>query len=813
MTSQLKSFKKYIILFWTIVIGGILSVFLIFWLVASGFFGELPTFEELENPKNNLASVIYSADGKILGTYFKENRINIDYDELSPYLVNGLVATEDERYYNHSGIDLKGTLRAVAFLGTKGGASTITQQLAKMLFHERSTSTFGRIIQKLQEWIIAVQLERQYTKEEIIAMYFNRLDFVNNAVGIKSAANVYFGKEPKDLKIEEAAVLVGMAKNPSLFNPVRRPDTTLHRRNVVLYQMMRNQFITKQEFDSLKQLPLELHFQKVDHKEGLAPYFREVLRAELKKILLAKDSATGEYLIKKPNGKPYDIYKDGLRIYTTIDSRMQKYAEWAVKEHLSKDLQPAFFRDIARKGKKAPFDWRVSNKEIEKILKAAMKRTQRYRILTGQECANCGRRGKYVQKEEINGQTYYVCQAEDCGFKKRAVPKDSIEIIFNTPVKMRVFTWKGEVDTVMSPMDSIRYYKSYLQAGLMSMDPHTGFIKAWVGGIDYKHFKYDHVKQGKRQVGSTFKPFVYTLAIQEGYSPCYEVPNVPVVFEKEKWGMEEDWSPKNSDEEYGGMVSLKYGIANSMNTVTAWVLKQFGPNAPQQVINLARKMGITSHLDPVPSICLGVSDISLYEMVGAFATFANKGIWIEPIFLTRIEDKDGNVIKDFVPQVREVMNEETAYVMLDLLKGVTQGAYNRHTGKTIGTGIRIRYQTERRPYGGIKYPVAGKTGTTQNNSDGWFIGITPDLVTGVWVGAEDRSVRFSRTSLGQGANMALPIWAYYMKKVYEDPELNISKGDFEKPEVIHIELDCEKYYRSQSSDFSGNDDIEMDFEK
>lgn len=819
-----KNYRKLLLLFWLGVLGpGIIAVLLMY-LISVGSFGPLPSFEELENPNSDLATVVYSADGKVLGKYFKENRTNVNYEDISQNVHNALIATEDERFRSHSGVDMRGLTRAVVFLGSKGGASTITQQLAKMLFHGKRDSNFIKaVLQKLKEWVISARLERQYTKDEILTMYLNKLDFVNNAVGIKSASNVYFNKEPFDLNIEEAAMLVGMAKNPSLFNPIKRPDTTLHRRNVVLSQMKKNDFISTELYDSLRALPLTLDYKIVDHKEGLAPYFREVLRAELKTLFSEKDE-NDEYVLKKPDGSPYNIYRDGIKIYTTIDSRMQKYAEWAMSEHLGKELQDDFFRDLKKRGKKKPFDWRLTENEIDDILTAAMKRTGRYRIMVGQECANCGRRGKYVEKEKKKGIEYFVCNADDCLHEERAVHKDSVEILFNTPVKMKVFTWKGEVDTMMSPMDSIKHYKSYLQSGLMSIDPHTGYIKAWVGGINYHHFKYDHVKQGKRQVGSTFKPFIYSLAIQEGYSPCYTMPNSKVTFEKEKWGMDADWTPKNSDGVYGCEVSLKYALANSMNTITAGLLKKFGPNAPQQVINLARRMGITSHLDPVPSLVLGVADLSLYELVGANATFANKGVWTEPIFITRIEDKNGNVIKDFIPQTREAMSEEAAYVMLDMMKGIVDGVYNECLGDKMnadrikkgqpkssylykpGTGMRIRgAKTESRPYVGIKHPMAGKTGTTQNNSDGWFMGITPDLVTGVWVGAEDRGVRFSTTHYGQGANMALPIWGYYMNKIYDDESIKISTEDFEKPiKKISIDLDCNRK-RIMKEDFSEED--------
>lgn len=784
-------FLKYTLLFWLLAIGA--AGFFAGIMFSINYFGDLPAFEELENPKSNLATEIISGDNRILGKYYKENRSNISFKEISPHVINALVSTEDERFFNHSGIDARGLGRAVLFMGKKGGASTITQQLSKMLFHDRAGNFFLRSIQKLKEWIIAVRLERQYTKEEIIMMYLNKFDFINNAVGLKSASRVYFNTTPDSLKIEEAAMLVGMCKNPSLYNPMRRPDTTMQRRNIVLFQMQRNNFLSPEEYDSLKQIPVALDYKSADHKEGIAPYFREILRAELTALFHRKDSVTGEYLLHKPDGSPYNIYSDGLKIYTTIDSRMQEYAEWAVKEHLSKELQADFFKDLKRR-KHPPFG-DISKKEIDKILLQSMARTEQYQVLTGNQCANCGRRGKHIRPaKNEEGSLVFECTAEDCGFISPVHSKDSILALFNTPVKMKVFSWKGEIDTLLSPMDSIRYYKSFLQAGLMSMDPRTGYIKAWVGGINHKHFSYDHVKQAKRQVGSTFKPIVYAMAIQEGFSPCLEVPNVITCYDMPPGSQEKIWCPKNSDAAYGGLVSLKYGLANSINTVTAWIMKQLGPKA---VVSLAKKLGITSKMEPVPSLCLGVADLSVYELTGADAAFANKGVWIEPIYITRIEDKNGTVIKEFKPKTVEAMSEETAYIMLDLMKGVVDGAYNRETGKRMGTGVRIRGSS--RPYAKFKGPLAGKTGTTQNNSDGWFIGLTPDLVTGVWVGAEDRSVRFRSTQLGQGANMALPVFGYYMQRVYADRRIKISHEDFEKPEKpLKQEINCEKYYKTNN---------------
>jgi penicillin-binding protein 1A len=749
MTQKSSGFKKYIILFWFFIIVVIALPVLVLSAVNMGVFGELPSFEELENPKNNLASEIWSSDGKLLGKYYIENRTTITFNEISPNVCNGLIATEDARFYSHSGVDARSLGRVLfrTLLGgdqSSGGGSTITQQLAKMLFHDRPTGKMERATQKLKEWVIAARLERFYTKEEIIAMYLNRFDFVNNAVGIKSAAKIYFNKSADSLDINESAMLVGMAKNPSLFNPIRRPDTTLHRRNVVLSQMMKytnpatgQPYLSKEEFDSLKLLPLGLNYTKEDHLQGLATYFREYMRSELLKW--AKEN-------KKPDGTPYNIYKDGLKIYTTIDSRMQKYAEEAVYEHMLGDLQIEFFKHWEGK-KTAPFS-HLDEKQIESLMTQSMKRSERYRKL-----------------------------------KDEGVAYDSILNNFNTPVEMTVFTLKGEVDTLLSPMDSIRYYKHFLRTGFMAMDPRTGEVKAWVGGVNSKHFSYDHVKQGRRQVGSTFKPLVYALAMQEFWSPCYEVPNVPVSFEIPD---QPTWTPKNSDGKYGGMMSLKQGLASSTNTITAYIMKQFGPQA---VVDLARKMGITAPLEAVPSLCLGTADISVFEMIGANATFANKGVWTEPVYITRIEDKNGNVLKNFIPQRVEAMSEEAAYLTLKLMQGVVES----------GTGVRLRYRYK------LDTPIAGKTGTTQNNSDGWFIGITPDIVAGAWVGGEDRSVHFRSTALGQGATMALPIWAKFMQKVYADEKLNVSKGDFERPSGnFSVEVDCAKYKAQKANEVFGN---------
>ncbi|MBI2968700.1 MAG: transglycosylase domain-containing protein [Bacteroidetes bacterium] len=579
-------------------------------------------------------------------------------------------------------------------------------------------------------------------------MYFNTVPFGNNAYGIKSASRIFFSTTPDSLRPEQAALLIGILKAPSWFNPVKHPERAQARRNVVLSQMKRYSFLSRQEYDSLSILPVKLVFRPEDHTAGLATYFREHIRLEL-------DKWCSNHL-KPDNKTPYNLYKDGLKIYTTIDTRMQRYAEQAVTRHM-KDLQKEFFKHW-KDAKNAPFDRNLTQQEINTILMQAVNRSERYALL-----------------------------------KEAGISRDSVLKIFNTPDTITIFTWEGEKDTFMSPMDSIRYYKHFLQAGFLSMDPHTGHIKAWVGGVNYKHFQYDHVKQGKRQVGSAFKPFVYTLAIQEKWSPCEEVPNVPVIFIDEKG---EKWSPKNSDDEFDGkMLAIEFALANSINTITAYVISKFGPQA---VIDLSRRMGITSHLDPYPALCLGVADISVYEMTGAFSTYANKGIWTEPTYLLKIEDHHGNILEEFTPKTSEAMSEETAWVMLRMLKGVVDGVYSKSVNKRIGTGVRLRFKYD------IRNPVAGKTGTTQNYSDGWFIGITPDLVSGVWVGCEDRSVHFRSMFWGQGATLALPVWAYYMKSVYDDKTINISKEDFEPPSVpVTIDTDCWNYTKKDKVEDAG----------
>ncbi len=715
--------RKYIRALWIVVLGPVAFLFLLVSFTAFGLFGSLPTFEELENPNSSLASEVYSADLKTLGKYYVQNRVNIHYKDLSPNLINALKATEDVRFEEHSGVDIKGLFRVfvktIILQQDAGGGSTLTQQLAKNLFPREDMNKIRLVLRKLKEWIIAVKLERNYTKQEILAMYLNTVEFGNNAFGIKSAATTYFNKQPSELNVEESALLIGMLQAPSRYNPVRNPENATTRRNTVISQLAKYDFITDEQRDSISAIPIQLDFRQESHTEGLAQYFREELRLEL--IKWCKEHT-------KADGTPYNLYRDGLRIYTTVDTRMQRYAEEAVVEQF-RDLQKTFFEHW--KGREA---W----EDQPQIIDEGVKKSERYRRL-----------------------------------KSSGASESEIRKVFDKKTKMRVFTWKGERDTLMTPRDSVKYYKMFYQTGFMAVEPQSGYVRAWVGGIDYGHFKYDHVRAGRRQVGSTFKPFLYTLAMQEGYSPCYEVPNVPVSITTDDGQV---WTPSNSDGEYGGMMSLKEALANSINCISAYLMKQFGPDA---VIQIARKMGITAPLDPYPSIALGTADISVYEMVGAYATFANKGVYTQPQYILRIEDKNGIVLQEFVPRKVEAISEETAYLMLNLLQGVTQ----------YGTGLRLR---------GSKYgftnPIAGKTGTTQNNSDGWFVGITPELVAGAWAGCEDRAIHFRSTQLGQGANTALPVWGLFMKKVYADPALQYSKGEFEKPEKpLGVELDCSKY--------------------
>ena len=710
-------------------------IILFIFLVGFGVFGSLPKVDELLNPKNNLATIVYSGDMKILGKYYSENRVNVAFEKIDKDVVNALIATEDIRYYEHNGVDFKALLRSFSGFftgGNKGGGSTISQQLAKMMFPRERLNKLELVVRKLKEWIIATQLEKYYTKDEILALYLNKFDFLNLAVGIKSAAQIYFNSNQDSLKIEQAAMLVGMAKNPSLFNPIRHNEICLKRRNVVLNQLVKYGYLSSLKYDSLKVLPLGLSFRPEDHNDGLAPYFREYLRDVFLKSWCKSH-------INSETEAPYNIYKDGLKIYTTIDSKMQNYAEEAVYEHMN-DLQKMFSKECLNK-KNAPFAWNVSKQEIEGIMNSSVKRSDRYRQL-----------------------------------KEDGLSHEKIIEIFHKPVPMRVYSLRGDIDTILSPYDSIKYYKSFLQTGFMAMEPQTGYVKAWVGGINHKYFKYDHVKVSKRQVGSTFKPFVYALAIQEGLSPCHQVPNIRTCINMPNGG---DWCPDNSDglKGTGQMITLRRALALSVNYVTAWIMKQYGPHA---VINLVKRLGVTSQIPEVPSICLGTADISVFEMVAANSTFANKGTYIQPTFITRIEDKNGKVLEEFIPNSNEVFSEEKAYTMIQLMRGVVQE----------GTGSRLR---------GDKYKlnnqIAGKTGTTQHNADGWFIGLTPELAAGCWVGGEDRSIHFNSILEGQGASMALPIWGKFFVKVYADKSIKLSKADFTKPKNLdpNLEMDCSKY--------------------
>lgn len=743
----------------------------------------IPSHEDLANPPDKQASIIYSADGVEMGRFWSVNRKSVDYSRISPYVISALIATEDQRFYEHAGVDAEGLGRAVAFAAVGkdgGGASTISQQLAKLLYTAQDTANGGvakdrwaRLEQKFGENILAVRLEKHYTKEEIITMYLNNFDFLYNAVGISSAAQVYFNTTPDSLSMEEAAMLVGMCKNPGMYNPLKfqykdyadtpegklqyEKDSTraITRRNTVIDQWYKNSQdenaaltvkISKAERDSLFKLPIEVDYQIVDHKEGLAPHFREILRKELtNKFRETNDDGTLVY--QKADGTPYNIYLDGLRIYTTIDSRMQVYAEEAVQEHMETTLQAEFDKNNA-KNKRPPFGNEVDQEQIDAILNRAKKNSDRYKSMVAQN----------------------KTEAE-------------IEAAFNKPVKMKVFSYTGDFDTTMSPLDSIKYYKSILQAGLMSMDPKTGFVKAWVGGPDFNHFSFDHVKQSRRQVGSTIKPFVYAAAISLGkILPCktyvdmdYCV-DVPVSPTRNK-----SWCPATGTKNTGEPIPTKCGLAGSLNNITVAIMKDMGASAgPATMDKMLRDVGITLRgEDVVPAMCLGPMDVSLYNMVGAQSTFANKGVYIRPIYVMRVEDRNGNVIIDLDVDIREAMSEELAYTMINMMKGAVNGAGNVHqNGRVYATSSSLRSS---RPWGGIKYPTAGKTGTTNGASDGWFMGLTPDLVTGVWVGADDKDIHFRSYPWGQGARMALPIYGYYMQRVYKDGSIEISKKDFEAP--------------------------------
>ncbi len=747
-SSMPKKYKLYFYGFWIIFFSGIIGLTGMFYAASEGYLGEMPDFRQLENPKTNLATQIISSDNKVLGKFhFGENRIPIQFEDLPKNLVDALISTEDERFYSHSGIDFKATLRAIVFLGKRGGASTISQQLARQLFvGVRSKNIFEALSQKFKEYVIAVRLERQYTKHEIISMYLNIYDFGYNGDGIKSASNIYFDKELDSLNLEESAMLVGMLKNSSYYNPLRRPELVKSRRNVVFNQMQKNGHLDQKTVDSLKQIPLSIDYTPQSHREGLATYFRAYLQSFMK-------DWTAENL--KKDGSKYNIYLDGLKIYTTINYEMQQYAEEAVKLHMA-NLQEEFFKqNTPELNPTAPF-LDLESEDSIKIFQNAMKRSERWRKM----------RGTGKSEEEM--------------FK-----------VFEKEVPMSLFSWKGEIDTVMKPIDSIRYYKHFMQAGMMSMEPQTGHVKAWVGGINYKHFQYDHVKQGKRQIGSTFKPFLYATAIDQlKLSPCDSLPDAIYCIEPNKFGNPEPWCPTNSSDKYGGFRTLKNALANSKNTISAQLMDKVGP---KPVADLARNLGIESYIPDVPAIALGTPDLSVFEMVGAYGAFANQGIYVKPTMISRIEDKNGTLLYQSVPETKDVISAESAYATVNLLEGVTK----------FGSGARLRHdipEEERNPvYRDVVtgYPykfenaIAGKTGTTQNQSDGWFMGMVPNLVTGVWVGAEDRATHFETIAYGQGATMALPIWGMFMKKCYENEELGISKEDFLAPEELTIPIDCE----------------------
>ncbi len=733
---------------WGLFFVGTLALGLLFGGAALEWYGPMPDLQQLENPRTNLATQIISSDGVILGKYYlDDNRTPITYEELPQNMVQALIATEDERFYEHAGIDWKGTLRAFAYLGKRGGASTITQQLARQIFvGVRSRNKVKAVLQKAQEWVIAVQLEQRYTKNEILSLYLNKYDFGYQADGVRSAAKIFFNKTPQTLNIEESATLIGMLKNSSLYNPIRRPQRVKERRNIVFQQMVRNELITPEEKDSLSQLPITITYTPESHREGLATYFRAYLK-EFMDNWIANNP--------KADGTKHSLYRDGLRIFTTIDSRMQAKGEAAVDAHM-KNLQKEFFRqNTKRANPTAPFlDLREG--EIDTLMVRTAYRTERWRKM-----------------------------------KLAGIEEEEILASFYKKTPMNVFSWSGERDTIMTPMDSIRYYKHFLRASLMSMEPQSGHVKTWVGGFNYKHFQYDQVKQGRRQIGSTFKPFLYATAIDQlKLSPCDSLPDALYCIEPMKHGNIDAWCPKNSGDKYGRTRTLKNALANSVNTVSARIMDLVGP---RPVINLARKMGITSNLPAVPSIALGTPDISLFEMVGAYSTFANQGIYVKPVVITRIEDKNGRALYEVVPETQDVLSEEAAYVTVNLLQGVTKagsGARLRHAGLEKTSYVYEKVITGY-PYI-FENPIAGKTGTTQNQSDGWFMGMVPNLATGVWVGGEDRAVHFKDIAFGQGATMALPIWAGYMKHLYEDPNLGISIEDFVAPETLSIPIECDE---------------------
>jgi penicillin-binding protein 1A len=750
------SFKaKFVVWFWGIIVAGSITLWGLFLGISAGVIGYLPPLEELQNPKNRFASEVFSSDLVSLGRYYrKENRVGVQYADLSPYLTDALVATEDIRFYEHTGVDSKSLFRAILLLGKSGGGSTLTQQLAKQLWSPRANNIFERALQKPIEWVIATKLERLYSKDEILLMYLNQFDFLYNAVGIKSATHVYFNTTPADVKIEEAATLVGMCKNPALYNPIRHPERTRNRRNTVLNQMRKYEYLTEAECDSLKALPLELHYRSVDHKQGSAPYFREYLR----QVLTAKEPVESNYSEwnkqqyaidkwqwdtnplygfcnknTKPDGSRYDLYQDGLKIYTTIDSRMQRYAEEAVNEHMQ-DMQQRFFKE-KRKKSYAPFSRDLKPDEIKGIMNRSMKQSERYRLM---------RKAGYSEQKIVEA--------------------------FNTPIEMQVFSYDGMIDTVMSPLDSIRWQKYFLRCGFISMDAHSGHVKAYIGGPNFANFQYDMATVGRRQVGSTVKPYLYTLAMTEGMWPCDKTINDSITLID---GNGVAWTPRDDHaSNRGDTVTLQWGLEKSSNWISAYLMSLF---TPEQLVRLMRSFGIKGQLDPVVSLCLGPCEVSVEEMVDAYTTFPNKGIRVEPLYVTRIEDNNGNVLGTFSPKTHEVLNEQTAYKMIYMLRSVCDH----------GTGVRLRFRY------GVNSPIGGKTGTTQNNSDGWFVGFTPSLVSGAWVGGEDRAIHFDSMAEGQGASMALPIFALYMQKIYADEELGYSKDEqFDVPEWFDPYAGC-----------------------
>lgn len=740
-------FTKSIIGLWVFSISSTFLLMLYFYSVSINLFnlfGDLPSLTRLENPKSELASELYSADGILLGKYFRENRSAVEYYELGKPLIQALTATEDIRFESHSGIDLRALLRVITSVFTgadKGGGSTLTQQLAKNLFDTRGDLNTGHLskvpglrtlIVKSKEWLLSIKLERSYTKKEILSMYLNTVSFGSNALGIKVASKTFFNKSPNELTIEEAAVLVGLLKAPTQFSPVLNPERALGRRNTVLNQMYRYQFISKPIYDSLKSSPIVLQYQVENHNQGMATYFRSVIR---------------EYLIKWSKERQLDLFSDGLKIYTTIDSRLQRYAEEAVLEHM-KDQQAKFFEHWAGKNPWVDEEF----KEIPFFIERTIKRSERY-----------------LELQQIYGNDTVAIYKE-----------------LKRPIRTTLFTWNGEKDTTLSAWDEFKYYKNFLRAGFMAMDPTSGHIKAWVGGVNHKYFKFDHVMQSKRQPGSTFKPFVYTAFIDNGYHPCFEVIDAPVSFEVRYNKETSIWIPQNSDGVFSGeKLTIRQALGRSINSVTAAIMKKLGP---ETIVDYAKRLGITSPLEPVPALCLGSSDVSLYELVGAYSTFVNEGVWTKPFFITRIEDKNGTILQEFVPNKVEALNEETAYLMIHMLRGATQ----ERNGTALGLyrwGVLNSNE------------IAAKTGTTSNYSDGWFIGLTKDIAAGAWVGGDDRAIHFRGMSLGQGARTAMPIWGIFMKKVYDDPSLGITKGTFKRPHrPLSVELNCERYKNTNQAD-------------